>query len=106
MQATLQHAVITVAQALKCLFKAELQANKGIAAGRMTLWRPLLAAPQKVLGHAWNKGAGKEIRGQHGEYHRLSQQYKQVFRYTSKEEHGNKYDANCQRRHNGWSGNL
>ena len=61
---------------------------------------------EKIHDQRRHHGARKEIRGQHGENHRLGQRHKQISGGAGEEEHRDEDDANAQRRDKSRNRNL
>ena len=99
MEAQFQQFTILFPEALERFLKANLHPNQRIAAGFRQMAGFLLVPSEQVLCHRRDQRPRKQVRGQHGKYHRFGHRNKQVSRHAGQKKHWNKHDADGQGRH-------
>src|ERR1039458_9062464 len=88
-----QQLLVTAAKVFKLPLEAALEA----AEERLWSLSAMLVAAHDVHDQRRDERSGKQIAGQHGEAHSLSQRYEQEFRHARQEEHGHEHDADAER---------
>src|SRR6266478_1481848 len=99
METSLQQASIAATESLEGVLKTLLNSYQRISAGVMSGFRFL--STQKVFRHGRDDSPGEKIRRQHCEDDSFGERHKEVPCYPSQQEHRGKYDANCERGHEG-----
>src|SRR5215468_184587 len=93
---------VSLAELLEAILKPSLEPSED----RLWSGRFVLVAAHDVEDHSGHKRSREKIRRQHGEHHGLGQRHKQELGHSCEEEHGNKDDANTDRRYKGRQRNL
>ena len=97
----LQQRAMPAPDALETPFKALLKAREQpFGAGGVLL------GSQQIYGQCRHKSPAQQITGKHGEDHRLRKRHKEIARHSAEEEHGQKHDADAERRDQGRHGDL